>query len=308
MDAFDSAFYGFRNDARELGTSSPNYPRSFLRNVLPIPCHSHNDYWRTTPLYSALGTGCISVEADVWIVDEVTYVGHTDSDLDRSVNGTLEKLYINPLIEILEARNFARTSENHRPFNGVFAVEPTQSLTLLIDIKSEGYQTWPLVSKALEPLRQRGWLEYWNGEERVPGPITVVGTGNTPFASVMENDTYRDMFMDAPLDMLESDEDRPGSKEYKFNRSNSHYASTRLSKAVGMVGPKLSPGQTEILRTQIRQAHERGLLPRYWGTPRWPRGLRDQIWEVLVKENIGLLNVDDLRAVRKGHWGVWPHQ
>ncbi|KAI1033249.1 hypothetical protein LB503_008458, partial [Fusarium chuoi] len=33
--------------------------------VSPVMCHSHNDYWRPHPLFSALSVGCASVEADV---------------------------------------------------------------------------------------------------------------------------------------------------------------------------------------------------------------------------------------------------
>ena len=29
--------------------------------------HSHNDYWRDTPLYTALANGVQSIEADVWL-------------------------------------------------------------------------------------------------------------------------------------------------------------------------------------------------------------------------------------------------
>ena len=32
------------------------------RNVVPLKCHSHNDYWRRVPLYQALHAGCTSVE------------------------------------------------------------------------------------------------------------------------------------------------------------------------------------------------------------------------------------------------------
>ncbi|RSL93280.1 hypothetical protein CEP52_013353 [Fusarium oligoseptatum] len=39
--------------------------QSFLRHVRPVPIHSHNDYDRRLPLFEALGSGCISVEADV---------------------------------------------------------------------------------------------------------------------------------------------------------------------------------------------------------------------------------------------------
>src|ERR1700743_3646745 len=49
--------------------SLANSPADFTASKMPIHCHSHNDYWRTKPLYSAIGVGCSSVEADVWLVN-----------------------------------------------------------------------------------------------------------------------------------------------------------------------------------------------------------------------------------------------
>lgn len=72
--------------------------------VAPVPCHSHNDYWRKDPLFDAIRAGCISVEADVWLIDNKSdlYVGHDKSSL--SSKHTLQKLYIEPLVEILSRR------------------------------------------------------------------------------------------------------------------------------------------------------------------------------------------------------------
>ena len=36
--------------------------------------------------------------------------------------------------------------------------------------------------------------------------------------------------------------------------------------------------------------------------PAWPLGLRDYVWEVLVKEGVDILNVDDLRGARGWRW------
>ena len=43
---------------------------------------------------------------------------------------------------------------------------------------------WPAVHSRLEPLRKSGWLTYFDGKKIVRGPLTVVGTGNTPFDDV----------------------------------------------------------------------------------------------------------------------------
>lgn len=57
--------------------------------------------------------------------------------------------------------------------------------------------------------------------------------------------------------------------------------------------------------TQIEQAKSRGLLARYWDTPKQPPNVRDIAWRVLIDNEIGMLNMDDMGIVReraKG-WG-----
>lgn len=318
-DPFDAAFARFWRD-RLSTPSSPNYPPDFFGSVLPVPCHSHNDYWRRTPLFAALGAGCVSIEADIWRQGTDLYVGHTQLGLRD--NATLRNMYLDPLANILRAMNSLGTPYTHiEDPPGVYYNDPKQTLTLLVDFKTSGVETWSLLHDQLQPLREGGWLTHWNGRDRVERPLTVVVSGAADFDLLVANNTYRDIFYDAPLDALEDESDlqlisnatldhahADDVQRFKFNPTNSHLASASFHKAVGSVRwARLSNGQVERLRRQIANAKERKLIPRYWGTPRWPRGLRDTIWGFLVQEDVGLLNVDDLRAVRKGHWGLWPH-
>lgn len=73
-----------------------------IRNVSPIPCHSHNDYWRKHPLFDALSWGCTSVEADVWHFDdeEELFVGHNTASLTHT--RTFRSLYVDPIVEMLD--------------------------------------------------------------------------------------------------------------------------------------------------------------------------------------------------------------
>jgi hypothetical protein len=91
-----------------------NYPTTFTCDVVPVcpqsgladrkkSIHSHNDYWRDVPLYSALSYGVISVEADVWLVNGTLYIGHDVQSL--TPNRTFDGLYIQPLVEILTNAN-----------------------------------------------------------------------------------------------------------------------------------------------------------------------------------------------------------
>ena len=143
-------------------------------------------------------------------------------------------------------------------------------------------------------------------------------SGNAPFDMITANDT---IFFDAPLTALASEEDRVEFDDvsptlafegdarllrYKYNPSNSWYASSNI-KAAGSISSffSITDPQIENLARHVRLAEMRGLKSRYWGTPRWPRTLRDQIWQVLLQQGTSILNVDDLRAARKGSWGRW---
>ena len=88
-----------------------------------------------------------------------------------------------------------------------------------------------------------------------------------------------------------------------FNSTNSYYASVSFGKAVGrMWRGRLSPRQMKIIRGQVRGAHKRGLKARYWDLPAWPLGLRNHVWEVLIREGVDVLNVDDLRGASRQVW------
>lgn len=238
-------------------------------------------------------------------------------------------MYVDPLVKILDRQNpITGFHESvHQPRNGVFDTDPGQTLILLVDFKTDGVLTWPSVVDGLEPLRERGYLTYFNGEEVVNGPVTVVGTGNAPFDLVTANSTYRDIFFDAPLDFLTEGsphKDRKAKRQAVqdgsnlgqglsgmpaditpdvFNYTNSFYASTSFKDIIGFPRPfHLTAQQMDSIRAQIQGAHRHGLRVRYWGLPSWPRELRNHIWRVLVHEGVDILNVDDLQGATKKEW------
>ncbi|OAX84883.1 hypothetical protein ACJ72_00734 [Emergomyces africanus] len=345
----------------QLGEYLSRWPTDTTGGVMPIPCHSHNDYWRPVPLYSALEAGCISVEADIWLFDDDLFVGHTTGSL--TPHRTLTKLYIDPLVEILEKQNTITRFHPlpNRPPNGVFDTKPSQTLVLLIDFKNKAVDAWPYLLSQLSPLRDRGYLSYFNGTGVTEGPITVVATGKAPFSILTTNDTYRDVFFDAPLDALgmeaampntqqpsnlnlpDEDDNNPDLDETYFIRSrrylqnrptkqyiaqplenppirtcrneeapnpniyntnNSYYASVSFKKSIGFPWRfHLTRRQMDVLRAQVRNAHQRGLKARYWSIPSWPRSLRNHLWTVLISEGVDILNVDDLKSAAGRDWG-----
>lgn len=182
------------------------------------------------------------------------------------------------------------------PNAGVFERDPYQSLVLLLDFKSNGTKLWPLVNAQLEPLRKNRWLRHWNDTTKsiVPGPITIVASGNAPFDLVTANDTYRDIFYDAPLDDLGSG---------KYNISNSFYASAALGKAIGKTTlGSFTVQEKAVLTSQVSNARSQGLLSRYWDTPAWPVNVRDRVWNTLMDHEVGMLNVDSLDSATRWNW------
>lgn len=290
-----------------------HYPTDFSRDITPIPCHSHNDYSRKVPLYDALAAGCTGVEADVWLTDNDLLVGHSTGSLTST--RSLTSLYIDPLISILTHQNPPPPPENstasphqsdyttgRTSLNGIFETNPATSLTLLIDMKSNGTSTLPVVLKQLEPLRSRDYLTYFDGSTVIPGPITVVGSGNTPFDLLISNTTYRDVFFDAPLDQLWG-ETAPSNASL-YTAENSYYASVDFATAIGKPWHgSLAPQQVDTILGQAGAAATKGLKARYWNTPAWPVGVRDHVWDVLEKEGVGMLNVDDLESASQRNWG-----
>lgn len=325
-----------------LALRNDNYPTDTTRDIIPIRCHSHNDYWRQVPLLEALHYGCIGVEADVWSRSGFLFVGHSSPSLTRA--RTFKGLYIEPLLKLLDKQNprtdfFFQDGRRH----GVFDTDGDQTLVLLVDFKTDGRKLLPLVLKELEPLRARRYLTHYNGSHVLPGPITVVGTGNAPFELISEAD-QRDIFFDAPLDKLEdgfipssaltsseSSADTkvtdvgvhdgihkrlniktpwsastpavPAANSIGYDVRNSYYASTDFAAAIGPVsGGRLTDKQLAKIRAHVKAASERGLKSRYWGVPSWPISTRNYLWRTLMEEGVEMLSVDDLPAAALLEW------
>ncbi|KAF1994357.1 hypothetical protein P154DRAFT_476181 [Amniculicola lignicola CBS 123094] len=330
---WDEPDVSFSASWNPMGDASPelSYITDLTKDVQPVPCHSHNDYWRRIPLYEALHYGCVGVEADVWLFDNDLFVGHNTQSLTRT--RTFQSMYVEPLTRMLDNKNIITefiASDLTLPKNGVYETDPDQTLVLLVDFKNSGDDIYPFVVEQLTPLREKGYLSYFDGTSVVRGPITVVATGNAPFDTVTANTTHRDIFFDAPLDRMFEDpnseavtnqspslsprlrkrgQGQVGTDEDSvFDSTNSYYASVSFSRSIGHIwGGQLNPEQINLIRGQIKGAQRRGLKARYWSTPQWPIGLRNHIWDVLIQEGADILNGDDLQGMVRLDWTKKRH-
>ena len=276
--------------------SSSSFPET--AGVRPIPCHSHNDYLRTHPLIDALENGCISVEADIWQKDDMKddlRVGHTEGSLKDDV--TLKSLYVEPIIARLAATNGGSQSlpSLQAPWNGIFLENKTQTLVLLIDFKTAGDATWSTLMSALNPLRDGGWLSYWDIQQQrfIPRPVTMVASGLATIDYVAKttftNGTLvrRDIFLDAPLADL--------GTSNQYNPSNSYYASTDFAKS----------SESTTIKSQIAAANKLSLISRYWDAPDDRDSPKEkEFWEEILKDDVGIFNTDHLTTFKNWWEGI----
>ncbi|KUJ22427.1 uncharacterized protein LY89DRAFT_680573 [Mollisia scopiformis] len=265
-----------------------DYPTSLTQGIVPKGIHSHNDYWRDVPFYSALSVGVISTEADVWLYNGTLHIGHEESALTNA--RTFESLYINPILSVLQRQNPANSSfVTSKTYNGVFDTSGGQTLYLFVDVKTDGEETWPYVVKALEPLRSAGYLSSTNGSTFTSKPVTVIGTGNTPL-NLVQPIASRDYFWDGPIPTL-------NSTFSNITSLVSPIASADFAAVFGnVIGTSLNDTQLALLRAQVKTAHDKGIMLRYWDQPGWPLSTRNGLWRQLRSEGVDLINADDIEA------------
>ncbi|KAF4890370.1 Altered inheritance of mitochondria protein 6-like protein [Colletotrichum fructicola] len=304
----------FFNTPEDSGYTSKDYVSTWLNNATshatPAQFHSHNDYWRPVPLFSALSVGCIGIEADVWLRNGDLLVGHDKPSLSQT--RTLKSLYLDPLEEILDAQN-REVTEGNKTRRGVFSLQDNTQIILLIDVKTDAKETWPIVLRQLEPLREKHYLTSHNSSassditNHLRAPLIVVGTGNLDMATLVANHTdatttyheYHDTFLDAPLTDLPA---ANTTNETTYSTTNSFYASASFKQAIGSVRLGFSRTQRDKLRSQVQAAKSLGLQPRYWDIPDWPLKYRDYIWTELRAEGVEILSVDNVKHAAGGVW------
>ncbi|KAB8360841.1 hypothetical protein FH972_024575 [Carpinus fangiana] len=216
----------------------------------------------------------------------VPQVGHEISALTDE--RTFEALYIEPILRQVKAQNPTTKFVTSPTRNGVFDTDSAQTLYLWVDCKTEGEATFKAVTAALEPLRAAGYLTNYTEDDGVKaGPVTVIGTGNTPL-NLVQGVSPRDYFFDGQLTTLATS---------NLTADVTPIASTDFKTAVGALpNGTFTAAQFKNLTDQIAAAKDKGIGVRYWDTPGWPVSARNRIWTQLWAAGVTLINVDDLQA------------
>jgi hypothetical protein len=223
--------------------------------------HAHNDYEHARPLLDALSHGFTSVEADVFLVDGNLLVAHDREELKPE--RTLASLYLDPLKKLS---------------NGKKSIFPTgETLTLLIDFKTEAEPTYAALRALLENYREM--LTAFETNATKQNAVTVILSGNRPREILLREEMRYAAFDGRLADLGKS---LPLSfMPLVSDNWNSHFT----WKGQG----EFPEEQKEKLKSIISQVHGENRRLRFWATPD-----TEAAWRILNNIGVDLINTDDL--------------
>ncbi len=227
--------------------------------AVPRPCaHAHNDFLNDRPLLDALEHGACSVEIDIFLVDGRLLVGHERETLHPE--DTLTAMYLEPL---------RRRIERH-----------AGPLVLLIDIKSEGSETYAALRQVL--LEYDDILSCLQDSRMTTEATTAVISGNRAIDRIAA-DELRCAGIDGRLSDLDS-------------RMPSHLMpliSDNWEEHFEWRGEGTMPEEERAkLREIVRKAHGHGRMVRFWAAPD-----NAAVWEELYSAGVDLINTDRLERL-----------
>ncbi|WOI57997.1 phosphatidylinositol-specific phospholipase C/glycerophosphodiester phosphodiesterase family protein (plasmid) [Palleronia sp. LCG004] len=244
-------------------------------DVMPLAkAHAHNDYEHERPLLDALAHGFTGFEADIWLVGGELLVAHDEDEIEEG--RTLQSLYLDPLRK--------RVEEND---GKVYSAEMDRPAMLLIDIKSDGAETYEVLSSVLEGYSDM--LTTYRDGSMEPGAVTAVISGNRPREMMMDQDV-RHAGYDGRMDDLESDTPASFMPLLSDNWTN-HFDWTGEGKMPDEERARLD----EIVST----AHDKGWQVRFWATPDEAGPAREAIWTELDDAGVDRINTDDLAGLQE---------
>lgn len=216
-----------------------------------VSIHSHNDYAQQNPLYGALEAGASSIEIDVLFKDSILYVAHELQSIKQEL--TLESLYLDPL-------RLLALNEDSR----------LEDLYVLIDIKTEAYESLKAVVEALNELEPFSFPKQEKG-------LHFVISGNRP-----SPDDYTDYPSHIFFDCQEIDE-TPAlawSRVAMISQSFRRYSSWRGDTTI-------TPEDHLQLALFIEKAKTFKKPVRLWAVPDTPRA-----WRWSIEAGLDYINTD----------------
>ncbi len=232
-----------------------------------LRAHAHNDYRHKRPLLDALEQGFCSVEADIFLRGDKLHVAHTRLGIRK--DRTLEELYLKPLAKRVRANEGSVYPRKER-------------FILLIDNKSDGNETYPVLDKLLTRY-QTLFTAHLNGRER-PGPVSAILSGERPRALV-ESDLTRYCALDGRAGDLGA-----GTPAHLIPLVSDKWSNHFKWRGRG----PMPVGERTSLEEFVTRARKDGRLLRFWAVPD-----RSECWQVLHDTGVDLINTDKLKELAR---------
>lgn len=238
-------------------------------NKVLTKAHSHNDYERTHPLLDALSYGFNSIEVDIYFKDDPLfprdlYVGHWSP---KTI--TFSELYLKPLRK--------RVLKN----GGKVYCEATTSFLLLVDIKSQPYDTYYELKYQLKNYKDI-LTSYRNGI-RTERAITIILSGNSPDISILELEEESFLFLDGRKEDLGK-----GHSSLLIPLISEKYSDITSWKG----HTPINEIQLSKVQNFIDKASKENKMVRFWNTPDNIR-----VWNLLLNNGIGLIGSDRIEKL-----------
>ena len=216
---------------------------------------AHNDYEKPSPLVTAYDAQAGFIEADVFLQGNDLLVGHEIKQIQK--DKTLEALYLKPLDKLIEK-------------NGGFAyVDKEQSLTLMIDLKTEGIAALNTLVTRLKKYPRLTACK----------TLMITVSGNMPIPALWKNSPPFIHFDGRPGITYTPDQQK------RIRLISASFLS--FSKWNGT--DKLTQRDREKLVAIIEAAHAINKPFRFWATPDFPES-----WTKLIELGVDIINTDDV--------------
>ena len=229
-----------------------------IQNYTTSNAHSHNDYVNLHPFTTAYNCQFGSIEADIFLVNDSLFVGHSIEDTKQKK--TIEKLYLEPLNNwVTENKGF--------PYQ-----DNTLNLQLLIDIKTESKSTLNKLIQILDKYKQ-----ITNSNK-----IQIIITGNRPDINTF-NSYPNFIFFDGLLNTHYPPEIM--NKIALFSEDFPRYSSWD---GQGDIPVK----DKNLLDSLVIKAHQMNKKIRFWGAPDNPNS-----WKQFIKLKVDFINTDHIEQL-----------
>jgi alkaline phosphatase len=219
---------------------------------------AHNDYVHSIPFLSSYYEQVGFIEADIFLQQNDLLVAHTKEEIKPEKN--LEELYVKPLWKMIKDNNGSVYSTSDK------------TLTLMIDMKTEGISTLNMLVKKLKKYPQL-----------ISCPtLQITVSGNVPDPGQWKNYPSYIHF-----------DGRPGISYTKDQLDRVSLISTNFRNYSQWNGKGvLTKSEREKIVTLIDNVHTLGKKIRFWGAPDF-----NNAWIIMMSLKVDILGTDDVSGL-----------